>query len=213
MKCLTCENISITFDPFLTLALPIARPFKLTVRFIPYDYFVEKPMIGGGSTVAKNPIMTYNIPLNKDSKIEDLKRITGELAGLPGPQQGTRLVIATYKNTSSRLTRKYQQLQSCYDIDPSSNEDLVAYELRVDELQRRERPEDFKAIELVFMKQTKNSSGAKIPGNISADAIGLVLPRMEMLEVNMTILEVKRYIYNKVKHIYPQEHPIHKEET
>jgi hypothetical protein len=92
----------------LTLALPIARPFKLTVRFIPFNQFVEKEMIGGGSTVAKNPIMTYNIPLNKDSTISDLKRFVGEQAGLPGAKQGTRLVIATYKNTSPNLTRKYQ---------------------------------------------------------------------------------------------------------
>lgn len=86
VKCLTCENISITFDPFLTLALPIARPFKLTVRFIPFNQFVEKEMIGGGSAATRNPIMTYSIPLTKESTIADLKRFTSELAGLPGPQ-------------------------------------------------------------------------------------------------------------------------------
>lgn len=38
VRCLTCHNISITFDPFLTLALPIARPFKILLDYIPYDY-------------------------------------------------------------------------------------------------------------------------------------------------------------------------------
>jgi ubiquitin C-terminal hydrolase len=37
VRCLTCQRISITFDPFLTLALPIARPFKLSLDFIPYE--------------------------------------------------------------------------------------------------------------------------------------------------------------------------------
>jgi ubiquitin carboxyl-terminal hydrolase 4/11/15 len=41
VKCLVCENVSITFDPFLTLALPIARPFKLSVLFVPYKHFLS----------------------------------------------------------------------------------------------------------------------------------------------------------------------------
>jgi hypothetical protein len=44
----------------------------------------------------------------------------------------------------------------CYDIDIGSKEDIIAYEIRVDEVQIRERPEDFKAVEVVYMKQAKN---------------------------------------------------------
>ena len=36
VRCLKCDNVSITFDPFLSLAVPIARPFKINVNFIPY---------------------------------------------------------------------------------------------------------------------------------------------------------------------------------
>ncbi len=43
VNCLTCGYESITFDPFLNLALPIARPFKLNVILIPYDYFIPIP--------------------------------------------------------------------------------------------------------------------------------------------------------------------------
>ena len=39
VQCLECNHISITFDPFLTISLPIARPFKLTVVYVPYDIF------------------------------------------------------------------------------------------------------------------------------------------------------------------------------
>ena len=39
VKCLECGNISITFDPYLTLALPIAKSQVLEVIFVPYDLF------------------------------------------------------------------------------------------------------------------------------------------------------------------------------
>jgi ubiquitin C-terminal hydrolase len=35
VKCLECGYISITFDPFLTLALPIARAYKLLIKYVP----------------------------------------------------------------------------------------------------------------------------------------------------------------------------------
>lgn len=41
VECLTCANVSITFDPFLTVSLPIVRPFKLTLIYIPYRMFTE----------------------------------------------------------------------------------------------------------------------------------------------------------------------------
>ena len=42
VQCLECNNISITFDPFLSLALPIARPHKLNLIYVPYDLFSVK---------------------------------------------------------------------------------------------------------------------------------------------------------------------------
>lgn len=35
VECLECKNISITFDPFLTVSLPIARPFKISAIYVP----------------------------------------------------------------------------------------------------------------------------------------------------------------------------------
>jgi ubiquitin carboxyl-terminal hydrolase 4/11/15 len=78
VKCLVCENISITFDPFLTLALPIARPFKLLVRYVPSDFFVTPSSDDSDLAKEKAKIKTFNIPLNKDSAIKDLKRLTAE---------------------------------------------------------------------------------------------------------------------------------------
>lgn len=39
VKCLECGNISITFDPFLTLSLPITKPSYFKVPFVPYEVF------------------------------------------------------------------------------------------------------------------------------------------------------------------------------
>ena len=39
VKCLECGNISITFDPFLTLSLPITKPSYFKVPFVPYELF------------------------------------------------------------------------------------------------------------------------------------------------------------------------------
>lgn len=42
VECLECGNISITFDPFLTISLPIAKPHKLNLVYVPYNMFNEK---------------------------------------------------------------------------------------------------------------------------------------------------------------------------
>lgn len=39
VRCLECHNISISFDPFLTLSLPISRPSKFMVGLVPFEIF------------------------------------------------------------------------------------------------------------------------------------------------------------------------------
>jgi hypothetical protein len=42
VRCLTCDNISITFDPFLTLSVPITKSNSLKVALVPYECYREK---------------------------------------------------------------------------------------------------------------------------------------------------------------------------
>jgi ubiquitin C-terminal hydrolase len=49
VKCLECGNISITFDPFLTLPLPIAKSQTLEVIYVPYDLFYQSKKNGSES--------------------------------------------------------------------------------------------------------------------------------------------------------------------
>lgn len=63
VTCLTCDNVSITFDPYLTLSVPIPRPLKLTVYYMPL-----KQVMG------KSPVcQVMLIPMLADSTIEDLQ--------------------------------------------------------------------------------------------------------------------------------------------
>ena len=42
VECLECGNISITFDPFLTLSLPISKPEYMGVAVLKYDLFRKR---------------------------------------------------------------------------------------------------------------------------------------------------------------------------
>ena len=39
VRCLTCSNISITFDPFLTLSLPVARVQAFSAALVPFEFY------------------------------------------------------------------------------------------------------------------------------------------------------------------------------
>ena len=39
VRCTSCGNISITFDPYLTLPLPISRPSYFSFSFVPFDLY------------------------------------------------------------------------------------------------------------------------------------------------------------------------------
>lgn len=47
VRCLDCGNISVTFDPFLTLSLPITKPVLFHVALVPYN--LEKKGIAADS--------------------------------------------------------------------------------------------------------------------------------------------------------------------
>lgn len=40
--------------------------------------------------------------------------------------------------------------------------------------------------------------------NISGETLRRILPRMELLKETMTILDIKKYIFNKVKYVYKE---------
>lgn len=50
VRCLTCENISITFDPFITVPLPLRKVSYATFSWVPYDVYRERTKADGESS-------------------------------------------------------------------------------------------------------------------------------------------------------------------
>jgi ubiquitin carboxyl-terminal hydrolase 4/11/15 len=98
VRCLTCHNISITFDPFLTLPLPIARPFKINLDYIPYNTINED-----GN---RSPCLSLRLALNKESKVSDLKKKVAEIVGLPPGE--SRLIVGNYSSAKGCIIKTYQ---------------------------------------------------------------------------------------------------------
>lgn len=83
----------------------------------------------------------------------------------------------------------------------------------MDDAQNRDRPDDFKVVEFNFMKQTKNqNSGKNATGAFTGSALKNTIPRVDILDVNLTIMDVKRKLYNQMKAIWPKDHKIHESE-
>lgn len=66
VKCLQCENISIKFDPFLTLSLPIAAPIQVQVTYIPALRFDE----GSGRQIRPETISLASETVSKFGQLQ-----------------------------------------------------------------------------------------------------------------------------------------------
>jgi len=96
VRCLECGNISIAFDPFLTLPLPIARPQAFAVALVPYE--VHRPCSDPSKDdsdeeededyrsspnegeVKPTEHFVYQIPYNTETTVGDLKKEVAEKA-------------------------------------------------------------------------------------------------------------------------------------
>ena len=82
------------------------------------------------------------------------------------------------------------------------------YELRVENPEDlKERKEDFKMIQFIYMKAVKQGKG------FYGEKYSKTIPRLEFIDVNKTVMEVKRQIFSKIKHAFKEAHPIHNPET
>jgi ubiquitin C-terminal hydrolase len=92
VKCLECGNISITFDPFLTLSLPISKPSIFQVALVPFEFFRDKE---SGDTDSDEDYRTesgkvltehivFNIELTPKTTVLDVKKKICDKAGKIG---------------------------------------------------------------------------------------------------------------------------------
>ena len=182
VTCLECENVSVTFDPFLTISLPIARPFKIKVKYVPEEMWDGEK---------KKEVMELCIAMNKDSKVKDLKKKVAEIVGTD-----KNLVVANIYPRKGQIVTRFQDDQTCQDI-VSGSEDTLLYSLPPSS------SPSSKLVELLFLKSTKTSK------HILGDFFPYrILPRLELFDLDMTILQMKKRILERIRYIYKDDSPV-----
>lgn len=85
VRCLDCGNISVTFDPFLTLSLPITRPTLFHVALVPYEFSrkgtasssdEEDPDFKSGETdvMTEHFVFRFTLDAKEKTTVGDLKK-------------------------------------------------------------------------------------------------------------------------------------------
>jgi hypothetical protein len=78
------------------------------------------------------------------------------------------------------------------------------YEVKVENPQlRKERPDDFKLVQFFFMKPVKQGK------SFYGDHYSKTLPRFDIIDINLTVLELKKKIFSQIKHIFKPDSPLH----
>ncbi|KAF8966337.1 hypothetical protein BDZ97DRAFT_1809088 [Flammula alnicola] len=137
LVCPECEKVSITFDPFmyLTLPLPIQKKWKHSIFYIPWD--LEKPHV------------QVPVEINRDSSFKDLRILLGRWMGAP-PENLLTLEVFQH--------RFYKNLDDTIPVgDMGDNDVVVCFELPCNARQSRtykKQPED-PAIVPVFLCDSK----------------------------------------------------------
>ncbi|KAI0766593.1 cysteine proteinase [Trametes elegans] len=117
LVCPECEKVSITFDPFmyLTLPLPVQKKWQHTILYIPWD--LQKPHV------------RVPVELNRHSSFKDLRQLLGRWMGA-NPDNLLTLEIFNhqfYKNLDDTIV--------CEDL--SDNDTIVCFELPCNSQQSR----------------------------------------------------------------------------
>ncbi|KAJ7714742.1 hypothetical protein B0H16DRAFT_1617898 [Mycena metata] len=109
LVCPECQKVSITFDPFmyLTLPLPVQKKWKHTILYVPWD--------------ATKPHVKVPVEISRDASFKDLRQLLGRWMGAPPDNLLTLEIFSHkfYKNLDDSLL--------CGEM--ASNDIIVCYEL------------------------------------------------------------------------------------
>ncbi|PPQ64778.1 hypothetical protein CVT24_007864 [Panaeolus cyanescens] len=109
LVCPECSKISITFDPFmyLTLPLPVHKKWKHDIYFIPWDF--------------DRPHVKVPVEINRDASFKDLKTLLGKWMDVPAEN------LLTMEIFSHRF---YKYLDDSLPLgEMSDNDTIVCFEL------------------------------------------------------------------------------------
>jgi ubiquitin carboxyl-terminal hydrolase 4/11/15 len=111
LNCLVCKEISIKFDPFCYLSVPLPSKKERLIEFIFVPLDIAKPMT------------KYKLSIIKNGTIQDLC-VALEQATNAGVQRGRLVVCDVYSNKFFKIYEQSEQLSSIRDRD-----DIYIYEL------------------------------------------------------------------------------------
>lgn len=111
LVCPECEKVSVTFDPFmyLSLPLPITKKWEGSVTYVPYD--------------PTHPLVQVKLQLPKGSTIKQLREKVADLVGT----QGGQLFVAEVFN--SRFYKTFESSDAVEEI--GDNDKIYVYELPI----------------------------------------------------------------------------------
>ena len=162
VRCLTCENISITFDPFLTLSVPITKSNSLKVALVPYECYREKApgdankqedsdseedpdykVENSPFEVMAHPVFSY--PVSAGTSVLDLKnKILEDTAKIGGKQ---------IRKENLRLCKyKYGEIYEEWSDDDKADEIDPKAELVFLEISKEKKSEETKVLEINFTR-------------------------------------------------------------
>ena len=156
VRCLDCGNISVTFDPFLTLSLPITKPTLFHVAFLPYE-FAQKGIAADSCDEddrAEQFVFTFNINPKDKTTVGDIKeRVLKEINQIGERQIEPENLLLTLSKWGE-VTEEFVDEDSIDTIDQSGTVKTCFIETHVEPL-----GEDDKATELNFSKLSLNKKG------------------------------------------------------
>ncbi|KAJ3557337.1 hypothetical protein NM688_g1526 [Phlebia brevispora] len=136
LVCPECKKVSITFDPFmyLTLPLPVKKKWKHTIRYVPWD--IEKPHL------------EIPIELNRDLSFKDVRNLLGRWMDV-NPDN-----LLTLEVFNHRFYKNLDDHTAVSEI--SDNDDVMCFELPCHAQQSRtyKKQDDDPFIVPVFLSES-----------------------------------------------------------
>jgi hypothetical protein len=204
VKCLECGNISITFDPFLTLSLPITKPSYFQVPFVPYEIFrevthgsksdsEEDADYRDGNKLTRVEHFEYTFSTTSQTTVADIKKQIVEKASKIGEKS---IKVENLELCTCKYGEVFEQFEDSTLVEQieQGTSKLFMIETQKDSVKEGE-----KLLELNFSKGTPSRKG------ITNSQISGAVPRYQVFSLQDSVLDIKRKIYQRCAPMFSDE--------
>ena len=203
VTCLECHNISISFDPFLTLSLPISRPSLFVVALVPYEVFrrvmgdsdEEDPDYKDPREFMPTEHPYFKFEIDSSTRVIDIKKQIIERVSKIGERQIVAQNLKLGLVKWGELTEVFEDNHLVEQIDQSG----ASLQTVLIETQTDEKPLGKDQVLTEF-----NFSSVQLgkKGSISQKLITSVLPRFEVCSMSESMLDLKKKIFKRIQLIF-----------